>query len=91
MQITDNTCNCMVYFGIITSAIPNTGKPAFGASGTYFSFPIQFSKSQPFHPLIQQVKQLSCFHSIRANGQWLVEPSGIEPLTSCLQSRRSPS
>ena len=45
------------------------------------------------HGLIGRATQTFCLCAFNAagNDQELVEPTGIEPVTSCLQSRRSPS
>ena len=55
----------------------------------HFCYIVQFSRCIAFQPLLKSdwnTQSLECFNLIS-----MVEISGIEPLTSCLQGRRSPS
>jgi hypothetical protein len=45
----------------------------------------RYNKIMTVSWLASNIKQMRCFFSI------LVELTGIEPVTSCLQSRRSPN
>ena len=49
------------------------------------------AKTRNQYPHTSQDVQAALISELSAIFELMVEPSGIEPLTSCVQSRRSPS
>ena len=73
------------------SLIPSVPCGTAGMSGQLFSSRCQQTGSLPRSGPLQTFILATSLHEPRTAGRKLVEPDGIEPTTSCLQSRRSPN